>query len=83
MAEYYRRVDHATRNFGTLRIPDGSRSDMGKIFILYGPATRTERSLNPGGGHIETWFYDRLRKKFVFVDQDKKGTYTLAATAPL
>ncbi len=83
MAEYYRRVDHATRNFGTLRIPDGSRSDMGKIFILYGSATRTERSLNPGGGHIETWFYDRLRKKFVFVDQDKKGTYTLAATAPL
>lgn len=83
MTEYYRRVDYAIRNFGTLRIPDGSRSDRGKIFILYGPATRTERSLNPAGGHVETWFYDHAKKKFVFVDESKTGTYILAATAPL
>jgi GWxTD domain-containing protein len=83
MTEYYRRVDFAIRNFGTLRIPDGSRSDRGKIFILYGPATRTERSLNPAGAHTETWFYDRAKKKFVFVDESKTGTYTLVATAPL
>ncbi len=83
MTEYYRRVDFAIRNFGTLRIPDGSRSDRGKIFILCGQATRTERSLNPSGGHMETWFYDHIKKKFVFVDESKTGTYTLVATAPL
>jgi GWxTD domain-containing protein len=83
MTEYYRRVDFAIRNFGTLRIPDGSRSDRGKIFILCGQATRTERSLNPAGGHMETWFYDHIKKKFVFVDESKTGTYTLVATAPL
>lgn len=83
MTEYYRRVDFAIRNFGTLRSPDGSRSDRGKIFILYGPAARTERSLNSAGGHMETWYYDRLKKKFVFVDETRTGTYTLVATAPL
>jgi len=83
MTEYYRRVDFAIRNFGTLRIPDGSRSDRGKVFILYGPATRTDRSLNPAGGHLETWFYEHIKKKFVFVDETKTGTYTLVATAPL
>jgi GWxTD domain-containing protein len=83
MTEYYRRVDYAIRNFGTLRSPDGSRSDRGKIFILYGPAGRTERSLNPAGGHMETWYYDRLKKKFVFVDETRTGAYTLVATSPL
>jgi GWxTD domain-containing protein len=83
MAEYYRRVDYAMRNFGTLRMPDGSRSDRGKIYILYGQASRTDRSLNPAGGHMETWFYDRLKKKFVFVDESKNGIYTLVMTAPL
>jgi GWxTD domain-containing protein len=83
MAEYYRRVDYTIKNFGTLRIPDGSRSDRGKIYILYGMASRTERSLNTAGGHMETWFYDRLKKKFVFLDEMRNGTYTLVATAPL
>jgi GWxTD domain-containing protein len=83
MTEYYRRVDHAIRNYGTLRIPDGSRSDQGKVFILYGSPTRTDRSLNPSGAHLETWYYDRLKKKFVFVDEAKTGAYTLVATAPL
>jgi GWxTD domain-containing protein len=83
MAEYYRRVDYAIKNFGTLRIPDGSRSDRGKIYILYGMASRTERALNTAGGHTETWYYDRLKKKFVFVDEMRNGTYTLVATAPL
>jgi GWxTD domain-containing protein len=83
MTEYYRRVDFAIRNFGTLRIPDGSRSDRGKIFILYGQANRTERSLNPAGGSTETWFYDHLKKKFVFLDETRTGTFTLVATAPL
>jgi GWxTD domain-containing protein len=81
MTEYYRRVDYAIRNFGTIRVPDGSRSDRGKIFIIFGPATRTDRALNPAGANVETWIYEALKKRFVFVDEGKNGTYTLEANA--
>jgi GWxTD domain-containing protein len=75
--EYYRRVDYAIRNFGTLRAPDGFRSDRGKIYILYGPPTRTDRSLDPAAGYQEIWVYEKLRKEFRFVDVNKSGTYVL------
>jgi GWxTD domain-containing protein len=78
MAEYYRRVDHAMRTFGTLRVPDGSRTDRGKIYILYGPPTSMDRSLDPVAGFQETWTYGKLGKKFVFVDQSKSGNYVLS-----
>lgn len=80
MAEYYRRVDYATRNYGTIRLPDGSRSDRGKIYILYGAPTRTERALNPAGAHMETWVYERLKKRCIFVDEERNGTYSLVTT---
>jgi GWxTD domain-containing protein len=78
MAEYYRRVDYAMRNFGTLRVPDGSRTDRGKIFILYGPPTSMDRSLDPVAGFQETWIYEKLGKRFVFKDQSKSGNYLLS-----
>ena len=77
--EYYHRVDYAIRNFGTLRAPDGFRSDRGKIYILYGPPTRTDRSLDPAAGYQEIWVYEKLRKEFRFVDVNKSGTYILVA----
>lgn len=80
--EYYRRVDHASRNFGTIRQPDGFRSDRGRIYVLYGPPTATERSLDPDAGYQETWVYSHLNRKFVFVDQNKSGTYILTTTPP-
>jgi GWxTD domain-containing protein len=83
MTEYYRRVDLATRNFGTLRQPDGFRSDRGRIYVLYGPPTTTDRTLNPVSGFQEVWTYMRLKKKFIFVDQNKSGTYVLVSTAAL
>ena len=82
MTEYYRRVDYAVKEFGTLRQPDGFKSDRGRIYILYGPPTSTERVLDPATGFKETWTYDRLNKKFAFVDRDKSGNYVLVATMP-
>jgi GWxTD domain-containing protein len=78
MTEYYRRVDYAMRNFGTLRAPDGSRTDRGKIYILYGPPTTMDRTLDPVTGFQETWVYERLGKRFVFVDRTKTGNYVLS-----
>ena len=82
-AEYYRRVDYAMRNFGTLRVPDGSRTDRGKIYIVYGPPTSTDRNLDPIVGFQETWVYEKLGKKFVFKDQSRSGNYVLSATTGL
>ncbi len=83
MAEYYRRVDHAIRTFGTLREPDGTKSDRGRTYILYGPPTRTDRTLNPGRGFTEVWTYDRQRRTFTFEDEARNGTYKLVSSAPL
>jgi GWxTD domain-containing protein len=83
MAEYYRRVDHAIRSFGMLRETDGSRTDRGRIYILYGPPTRTERTLSPTDAYQEAWTYESIRKRFIFVDQRKTGNYVLASTQDL
>ena len=80
--EYYRRVDHASRNFGTLRQPDGFRTDRGRIYVLYGPPTATERSLDPEAGYQEVWVYGHLNRRFTFVDQNKSGNYVLVTTSP-
>ena len=80
MAEYYRRVDYAMRNFGTLRNPDGFASDRGRIYVVYGPPTQTSRALDPREGFRETWSYGHLKKTFTFVDRTKTGNYVLLST---
>jgi len=83
MTQYYRRVDFAVKNFGTLKESDGSKTDRGKIYILHGPPTGIERSLDPQAGYRETWSYANLNKQFIFVDQSKSGNYTLLITKNL
>ncbi len=69
MAEYYRRVDYAYINFATLRERDGARTDKGKVYILYGQPTKIERKYTPGRPTEEIWYYEPIRRKFVFTDQ--------------
>jgi hypothetical protein len=75
-------VDFAARNFGTLRQPDGFHSDRGKVYILFGPPTTTDRSLDPSTGFQEIWTYSKLNRRFTFVDPNKTGNYVLQAGAP-
>jgi GWxTD domain-containing protein len=82
MAEYYRRVDRARREFATLREQDGTKTDRGRIFVLYGPPTRTERSLTPGGAYTETWVFEHSKRQFTFVDEQRNGTYVLSPSKP-
>ncbi len=81
MTQYYRRVDHAIRTFGTIRRPDGFRTDRGRIYVLYGPPTTTRRNLNPEEGFQEIWAYERLGKTFTFADPTKSGDYELVSTS--
>ncbi|TLY28433.1 MAG: GWxTD domain-containing protein, partial [Ignavibacteria bacterium] len=78
--EYYRRVDYATENFGSLREPDGMKSDRGKVHILYGPPAKVERMLTPGTDPREIWSYPNLRKRLIFVDASHRGEYKLLET---
>jgi GWxTD domain-containing protein len=83
MAEFYYRVDDALRRFSTARENDGYKTDRGRIYILYGPPQRSERSLQPNSAPTEIWTYDRLHRRFVFIDVGKNGNYVLSQSENL
>lgn len=83
MAEYYYRVDEALRKFSTMREGDGYKNDRGRIYILYGPPPKTDKVLQPGGAPTEIWTYERLRRRFVFIDPSRNGTFVLSQTENL
>jgi len=80
MAEYYRRVDFATQHYSSLRDNDGAKTDRGKIYILHGPPTTIERTLDPTSGYKEEWSYASSGRVFLFVDENKSGRYTLVSS---
>lgn len=83
MAEYYYRCDYAFENFRTLSQANGIKTDRGKIYILYGPPTKTDRFLTPSAAPREIWYYEKLGKKFVFVDESRAGNYKLLSSEKL
>lgn len=83
MTVFYRRVDHATREFTTIRERNGARTDRGKIYIIYGPPTNVDRKLTPGQAPQETWEYEHLNQKFIFVDRTRQGNYRLVTREDL
>ena len=83
MAEFYYRVDDALRRFSTSRENDGYKTDRGRIYILYGPPQKSERSLQPNSAPTEIWTYDRLHRRFIFIDASKNGNYVLSQTENL
>jgi GWxTD domain-containing protein len=83
MAEYYFRVDDALRRFSTARENDGYKTDRGRIYILYGPPQKSERSLQPNSAPTEIWTYERLHRRFIFIDTGKNGIYVLSQSENL
>lgn len=80
MAEYYHRCDYALENFRTLSHADGIDTDRGKVYILYGPPTKTERLLTPNAPPKEIWYYETLQLKLVFLDESRSGNYKLLSS---
>lgn len=75
MAEYFKRVDYAMYNYKAKNLKDGAKSDKGKIYILYGKPTKTEKTL--GEKHnTEVWKYEKIKKEFIF-KTDFGGNYIL------
>lgn len=78
MAEYYRRIDHAFKEFGTRQNPMGHETDMGEVYIKYGPPNDTERFFPTSGNTREKWYYDD--RTFVFEAISGFGDFRLIGT---
>ncbi|MCX7984222.1 MAG: GWxTD domain-containing protein, partial [Bacteroidetes bacterium] len=76
MAEFYRRVDDAILRFSTEDSNNGYKSDRGKVFILNGSPSKIDRRFKPGSDPIEIWTYERLRKRYIFIDSQRNGNYS-------
>ncbi len=76
---YYERVAKANELFSVSNIP-GWRTDMGRVYILYGPPDQRERHpFQPDENPYEVWFYHELEGgvEFDFVDMSGMGNYKL------
>jgi len=76
MNEYYKRVNYSNQHFSGFQ--PGWRSDMGMIFILFGPPSDIER--HPFDIHTkpyEIWYYYEVNRTFVFLDESGFGEYRL------
>lgn len=76
MAEYYRRIDYAYKNFTTENIL-GYESDQGKIYIKFGPPKNIERKFPTNGPTIEIWTYQD--RKFMFRATSGFGDFKLVS----
>lgn len=79
MEEFYRRVQYANQHFGTGG--PGWKSDMGRVYIKYGPPDEVDRHpFSFDRPPEEIWYYYQQRWTFVFVDRDGFGRYQLEQT---
>lgn len=76
MVEFFRRADYAAYNFRTNFEKEGAKSDRGKVHILYGKPTATNRRMMNTGKAIEIWNYPHLNKQFIF-ETDRSGVVFL------
>ncbi|MDZ7291233.1 MAG: GWxTD domain-containing protein [candidate division KSB1 bacterium] len=85
MDEYYRRVNYANTHFRGFR--EGWKSDMGMVYIIFGPPNDIERNpfnrsanLFPGRTikAYEIWSYYDLNRQFIFIDETGYDEFRLA-----
>lgn len=82
MVEYFRRIDYANKNFRSYA--EGWLTDMGRIYIVYGPPDRIDRDpFTTDGKPRETWEYYGRHMSLLFIDQTGFGDYRLITSVPL
>jgi GWxTD domain-containing protein len=76
MELYYSRVEYANRHFTHYR--EGWRTDMGMIYIIFGPPNDVSRHpFEVDSKPYELWRYYDLNYDFVFIDESGFGDYRL------
>ncbi len=74
--EYYRRIEYANKHFKGFGA--GWHSDMGMIYVTFGPPSYVERHpMDPDSKPYEIWEYYDFNRSFVFLDQTGFGDYRL------
>jgi len=76
MNEYYKRIRYSNEHFSGFM--DGWKTDMGMVFILFGPPNDIERHpFEIQSKPYEIWYYYEINRTFVFVDETGFGDYRL------
>lgn len=78
MAEYFRRVDFAFKEYRNPGNPNGHETDQGEVYIKYGPPTKKDRRFPTNGDVVEVWTYPN--RTFVFQKTTGFGDFVLKAT---
>ena len=74
--EFFRRMRYADEHFSGFG--PGWRSDMGRIYIRYGPPDQVEqRASTTQSPALELWYYNQPYRRFVFADREGFGRFTL------
>ncbi len=74
--EFFRRLRYADQHFQGFG--PGWRSDMGRIYIHYGPPDQIEqRAATAASPQYELWFYNQPYRRFVFADREGFGRFSL------
>jgi GWxTD domain-containing protein len=76
MLEFFRRVRYAEQHFQGFG--PGWRSDMGRIYIKYGPPDQVEsRPASATVPQLEIWYYNQPYRRFIFADREGFGRFVL------
>ncbi len=76
MEEYYYRISFANREYGS--ITEGWRTDRGQVLVLFGEPDYIERHpYNFNTKPYQVWYYYRIGKQFIFIDETGFGDYEL------
>jgi GWxTD domain-containing protein len=76
MIEFFRRVRYADQHFQGMG--PGWRSDMGRIYIKFGPPDQIEtRPASTTSPLLEIWYYNQPYRRFVFADREGFGRFVL------
>ena len=76
--EFFRRVRYTERHFRGYG--PGWRTDMGRIYVKYGPPDQVESTAYRGDGPgVEIWTYNRPLRRFWFEDRDGFGRFVLVS----
>ncbi|HNY91587.1 MAG TPA: GWxTD domain-containing protein [bacterium] len=80
--EFFRRIDHSNRSFSeSFSGRQGWRTDRGRVYIQNGPPDQIEKHAGEMGmASTEIWAYNRLNRRYLFVDRLSNGEFRLAKT---
>lgn len=78
MEEYYYRIAFADRNYGGAAARPGWSTDRGEVFIRFGEPDFVEnRAGGQGSRPHQIWHYNRIGRRFLFVDESGRGEFRL------